>query len=80
MGDAYLEYPEARAGTVGVQWPVSDHGHLRVRRGPCESRCKPERSGHQDSESSTITAQVRDLCCLLSRTQVLFYPKGHWTD
>ena len=47
MGDAYLENPEARAGAVGAQRPVSDHGHLRVRRGLCESRCRPERSGHQ---------------------------------
>ena len=45
MGDAYLEYPESREETVGVQRPVSDHGRLRARRGPCESRCRPEGSG-----------------------------------
>jgi len=47
MGDAYLEYPEARAGMVGVQRPVSDHGRLRVLRAPCELRCRPETSRHQ---------------------------------
>jgi len=45
MGDAYLEYPETREGTVGAQRPVSDHGCLRARRGPCESKCRPEGSG-----------------------------------
>jgi len=97
MREAYLEYPEARAGMVGIQQPISDHVHLQVRRGPCESRGKPERLGASrwektgivllGSESNQlafcaadVTAQVRDLCYLLSRTQVPNYPKRHWAD
>jgi len=39
--------PRVSRGQRSVQRPVSDHGHLRVRRGLCESRCRPERSEHQ---------------------------------
>jgi len=38
MGDAYLEYPETREGTVDFQRPVSDHGCLRAEKGPCNKR------------------------------------------